>query len=356
MDGETANYNWTIPSTEPCAANGQCDCALRIRYNISTANTNNWGFDDSTKNGANSPVTGNPVQQYEGDDLQMALNTNQYGRTFEDRTHMFHIAQRPAGIPADANIYNLNVRGKRGNIVQTFPATEYDYVPNNLIATEGDYVHFQWTGSDNNPQNNAGEGIPGTDRSNIVQTSGLNSNLPMTQEELDSANKLFETPDLSHNMAFIGQTNCPTIKELLAKNNNNQNNVNNDKTNCAKLNAAGPYFDGGVVRLNKTGTYYYMSSRNTNFSNRTQKGMITINGKPASSAMVAVIVVFSVVGAIGAAVGGTYFYARKFPHSKIAGFYDKLPSIPRPSFMKGSSHSASMSYSVNGDNKKPLLA
>jgi len=58
------------------------------------------------------------------------------------RSFLFAVRPRPSGTDAK-NIHNLNVRGKRGNIVQVFPSVEYDFVPNNLEAASGDYIHFQ---------------------------------------------------------------------------------------------------------------------------------------------------------------------------------------------------------------------
>jgi len=297
VNGQFNHYNWTLPtsSQEPCIAAGTCRCVLRGRYNSSTYDFQGHGvnggygtFVDSKFNGAaKALVTNNPTLLVAGLELTHALNTNQYARTFQDRSHTFAIRKRPAGIPNTVRIMNLNVRGKRGNIVQTFPAVEYDFVPNNLILRQGDYIHPQWVGFDQQPNNggNNGEGTDGTDRSNIVQLMATGANTAMLDTDasfqMSGVAPLFESTELRAKMAYVGQdasndTQCLTVEQLTQLYPNDNNQVQQSKQNCAKLNAADAYFDGGLIRVNTTGVFNYASSRNNNFSNRSQKGVVTV--------------------------------------------------------------------------------
>ena len=64
--------------------------------------------------------------------------------TVSFRTHAFAIRTLPDDMAENCTlIYNLNVRGKRGNIVQVYPGVEYDFVPNRLEMAVDDCIHIQ---------------------------------------------------------------------------------------------------------------------------------------------------------------------------------------------------------------------
>jgi len=159
----------------------------------------------------------------------------------------------------------------------------YGFVPERLYVAVGDYIHFQWTGCDTNPAGNAGEGTDQTDRSNIVQIATFDSNTPVSNTWLQQNTPLFQDIGLQISMSYINQdlSVCLNYATLLADNNNNANEAEQDTRNCMLLNAAPtPYFDGGAIKMNVTTgestPFYYMSSRNNNFSNRGQKGAIFV--------------------------------------------------------------------------------
>jgi hypothetical protein len=319
-------------------------CTLRLRYNVSTAETL-WNFDYLD----NARISTNPVVQYgtksadtlptqagvptpsgsiddpsQSVPVRLAVNTAQYGRTFQDRTYVFQVKKRtalPSLVPANANIWNVNVRGKRGNIAQVRNCLEYDYIPNNLNVAVGDWVLFQWCGSDYNDQNNAGEGRAGTDRSNVVALVGndYHRNYPTVAQ---NATPIFSTTDLLA-LAWIGQNPTQCYNTLQATTTNKAS--NQDPMSCHYLN--GPrqpgksYMPTGYfyyfAQVIGSGTLNFINSRNNNFSNRSQKGTI-IAGGISSAAVIAASVVGSVVG-VALIAGLAYgFYAKKISFGKFS--------------------------------------
>jgi plastocyanin len=301
------NYTWTIPSFKTFTGTGNfktygpqndmLKCQIRLRYNITTDDYDPWNTDASRNHnkaaGIVSPVTNNPTVDIEADlqGLRLAINTAQYGRTFQDRSHVFYIKKRPAADAAfaSANIYNLQVRGKRGNIVQVYPAVEYDFIPNRLHAKVGDFVHIQWTGS--NTHNNGGnggdgqtgddgQGRTGTDRSNFVLTLDESVNFPLP---LDKYSDNFWVKSQCYTatsgaLTAIDDTNCAVIMATSGQYRTADDAAADAANFDGKLNNAPASLVGGIfVQLNAKGTWSYMSSRNNNFSNRSQKGVIYVN-------------------------------------------------------------------------------
>ncbi|KAJ3111083.1 hypothetical protein HDU96_006000 [Phlyctochytrium bullatum] len=313
-----ASYTMTMPSIVP-EGQDELKCVLRVRYNVTNGNLP--FFANAANNGM---LRNNPVVFFgnrSNDDpasampLRLAFNTAQTARTFEDRSYVFKIKRRPAEL-ADKVIHNLNVRGKRGNIAQVRNNVEYDYVPNVLKVKQNDYIHFQWCGSDYNDQNNAGQGTAGTDRNNIVAipTFDRNNLLPLVNNNPDTNPNAQLAPDMFdlttlQRLAWQDQntTNCFNVTEMITTQAQNQQ----DPRSCHFLNQAKAYFSH-VAQVRNAGVMYYQSTRNNNFSNRSQKGVIIAEASGLSVGAIAGIAIGAVAGVGAMVAAGLLVYKRKY--------------------------------------------
>jgi plastocyanin len=268
-------------------------CVLRLRYNISTDDYNPWSINSTANNdpqrGIVSPVQENPYVDVGADlqGLRLAINTAQFGRTFQDRSHVFYIRPRPAtGVAATARIVNLGVRGKRGNIVQTYPAVEYDFAPNRLHIAPTDLVHVQWTGSNTHNNGNpagdgqagdAGEGKGGTDRHNMVQMLSLDDNYPLPLDKFpDNMWSASRSECYDGNGVAVSSLDCAVIMATSGYYRTAAAAQAATTNFDPLLNDAPPSLIGGMLLKFNAGTYHYMCTRNNNFSNRSQKGTLIV--------------------------------------------------------------------------------
>jgi hypothetical protein len=156
------------------------------------------------------------------------------------------------------------------------------------------------------------------DRSNVIFTSEMGNNLPkdyigysssisdltwQQQVDLSTATVLANAPcynpaidssataqacyNTIMRLAYLNQEsdigslvlregyNCLTLEQLNAI--TNVEIADNHPLNCAKMNAKPyPYFDGGLMIMKKSGWFPYFSSRNNNFSNRQNMGVVCV--------------------------------------------------------------------------------
>jgi len=338
-NGQMVSYNWTIPSFSMLtssgvlpsgssvagtpgtyiptvqtygAANNYVKCVFRLRYNLTTDDYDPWNTtsssDQNAGTGTQSPVTQNPTVDVGTMSLQglaLAINTNQFGRTFQDRSHVFYIKQRPASSPLTGkNIWNVNVRGKRANIVQAYPALEYDFVPNILtVSAATDLIHIQWTGS--NTANNgdpggdgqtgdAGEGEEGTDRHSWAQAADSAANYPLPLDKYEaeaflmSGNSICYANDatitaLDTKYPYTGsvsgytqQTGTICALQLLTSGQYLAVADVSNEFNPTLDDAPASLVGGIIIKPVTPGLYNYLDTRNNNFSNRSTKGAFTV--------------------------------------------------------------------------------
>ncbi|XP_060579853.1 protein DD3-3-like [Ruditapes philippinarum] len=284
-DGQPLTYTWTLPYFP---SGHEHKCVLRMRYNISTDDYDPYNTNASQNANRRlnivSPVQDNTEIDVGGPtNLQMALNTDQTGRVFQDRTHIFRLMPRPKGLERE-RILNLNVRGKRGNIVQVYPAVEYDFTPNHLHISPTDLVHIQWTVSTFNSLTIYY--FLGSDRNNMAQIGDLNDNFPLPYEQTT----MWKNADvvwIFHGRQFIPQKFCSKrgifgilrcFKKSSCKEPEHRDFIVETKTTPLQnqLDNAPASFQGAVLKFKK-GTYHYMNTRNNNFTNRSNKGTIHVS-------------------------------------------------------------------------------
>lgn len=331
--GKMAHYDWTLPTFDDLVNKHQCyeysetvtkkdgtstttlSCVrmeFRIRYNQSTMDYDpyktNSSMDYDDNDGIISPIEQNPtvdVGAY-AQGLKLAINTAQTGRTFQDNSHTFLVCERPSSASWEAKqVYNVNVRGKRGNIVQTFPAIEYDFEPQHISISTGTCLHFQWEGSNTHNNGNpggdgqtgdAGEGRGGSDRSNLVQARSMLENYPTTYDK-DVVTEFFDKATCYHPLDtttvsskdaqyILGSAGFYRGYSYAAQ----QFASHGDDALLDELlnNVSAAFRQGLICCINSNAIdqndadleFAFLSTRNNNFSNRDQKLKIVISNNP----------------------------------------------------------------------------
>jgi hypothetical protein len=203
----------------------------------------------------------------------------------------------------------VNVRGKRGNIVQTFPAIEYDFEPQHVYVRNQECLHFQWEGSNTHNNGNpagdgqagdAGEGRGGSDRSNIVQSKAMDESYPITYDKWDAVQRweFFDYVTCYHPLNSNRQLSKVDSQLILGSAGFYRSKayadaafarVNTEEARLDKLlNNVSASFRQGLICCVKAGAldandedeeFSFISTRNNNFSNRDQKLKIVLTNR-----------------------------------------------------------------------------
>jgi len=269
---------------------------VRLRYNMSTTDYDPYRIDSNCNQDNNariqSPVRQNPSVDvgFKMSGLRLALNTAQTGRVFEDRSHAMAVISRPATL-ASKKIYNVNVQGKRGNIVQTFPAVEYDFWPRTVKMKANECVSFAWTGSNTHNNGNpagdgqagdAGEGRGGSDRSNLIQMKDKAESFPLPVDK--NPNDFFKSANCFWTLNGAGASSSGADDELDVQLYLLSGGYYKNYAEIAQKDKLDVLLDNVSASMRPvtccpttTGDFVFVSTRNNNFSNRDQKLVIQVS-------------------------------------------------------------------------------
>ena len=300
--GELPRFKWRLPS-EASSLDKNQRCVLRIRQFIST-DLNDQKEPKITYANREIEINGDPlylaVPQWRTDQNNVVV--------FEDRSHVFKLKPRTGtDISQDQTLHNIIVRGKRGNIVQTFPALEYDFSPAFLSIDNNDALHIQWTGSNTHDNDQGGdgqagddgEGRGGTDRNNFMQMLSYKHNFPMPYEASTffknmkrvlwspltggaSLGNNTDTINYNAELAYAsgGYYWCKDASDCGDLSYESKSAIDDNEID-ERYNNVSPSFEGIVFVPGDDQEIYYMCLRNNNFSNRSQKGRLTVGNGPA---------------------------------------------------------------------------
>jgi hypothetical protein len=152
---------------------------------------------------------------------------------------------------------------------------EYDFTPNNLIVNQGDWIHFQWQGSNTNPGNNAGQGTAGTDRSNIVLLQELGNKWNPVGTNTRQGPFVGIDPTTTVQTTHVSNWKVSYPSHIVSGPDFMGMNVG-VKRALAKGGIYSPYFDMAPQQAKVPGVFNYLCTRSNSFTNRGQKAQITV--------------------------------------------------------------------------------